>query len=33
MGSVVAGAGVSPADQSWPWWLLLSLSAQLLETV
>ncbi|WP_413402198.1 MULTISPECIES: hypothetical protein [unclassified Synechococcus] len=25
IGSVVAGAGVIPADQSWPWWPLLPL--------
>ena len=31
MGSVVAGAGVNPADQSWPWFPLLPHSGQLLE--
>ncbi len=25
MGSMVAGAGVNPADQRWPWWPLLPL--------
>ena len=25
MGSMVAGAGVNPADQNWPWWPLLPL--------
>ncbi|EAU73531.1 hypothetical protein RS9916_28519 [Synechococcus sp. RS9916] len=31
MGSVVAGAGVNPEDQRWPWWLLLPLGYQLQE--
>ena len=30
MGSVVAGAGVNPADQRWNFWPLLPLSTQLL---
>jgi len=30
---VLAGAGVNPADQRWPWWPLLPLSCQLLEVV
>jgi len=33
MGSVVAGAGVNPADQRWRFWPLLPLSFQLLEQV
>ena len=28
MGSVVAGAGVNPADQRWGFWPLLPLSSQ-----
>ena len=31
MGSVVAGAGVNPADQRWGFWPLLPLSPQLKE--
>ena len=31
MGSVVAGAGVNPADQRWGFWPLLPLSYQLQE--
>ncbi|QNI73205.1 hypothetical protein [Synechococcus sp. NOUM97013] len=31
MGSVVAGAGVNPADQRWGFWPLLPLSSQLQE--
>ena len=31
MGSVVAGAGVNPADQYWGFWPLLPLSYQLLQ--
>ncbi|EAR18512.1 hypothetical protein WH7805_01717 [Synechococcus sp. WH 7805] len=31
MGSVVAGAGVNPADQRWGFWPLLPLSSWLLE--
>ena len=33
MGSVVAGAGVNPADQRWGFWPLLPLGVQLLEQV
>jgi len=33
MGSVVAGAGVNPADQRWGFWPLLPPSFQLLEQV
>ena len=33
MGSVVAEAGVNPADQRWPWWPLLPISYQFLEQV
>ena len=33
MGSVVAGAGVNPADQRWNLWPLLSPSSQLKEKV
>ncbi len=33
MGSVVAGAGVNPADQRWGFWPLLPLGLQLLEQV
>ena len=29
MGSVVAGAGVNPADQRWSFWPLLPISSQL----
>lgn len=31
MRSVVAGAGVNPADQHWPWWPLLQLWSLLLQ--
>ena len=31
MGSVVAGAGVNPADQRWGFWPLLPISSQLQE--
>ena len=31
MGSVVAGAGVNPADQHWGFWPLMPLSYQSLE--
>ena len=33
MGSMVAGAGVNPADQRWGFWPLLPLSSQLQEHV
>ncbi len=33
MMSVVAGVGVNPADQRWPWWPLLPLSSQSQEVV
>jgi hypothetical protein len=33
MESVVAGAGVNPADQRWGFWPLLPLTAQLQESV
>ncbi|QNI58786.1 hypothetical protein SynBIOSU31_01919 [Synechococcus sp. BIOS-U3-1] len=32
-GSMVAGAGVNPADQRWGWWPLLPPSSQLKEKV
>ena len=31
MGSVVAGAGVNPADQRWGFWPLLPITALLLK--
>ena len=33
MGSVVAGAGVNPADQRWGFWPLLPLQAQTLQLI
>ena len=33
MGSVVAGAGVNPADQRWGWWPLLPLGSLFLQQV
>ena len=33
MGSVVAGAGVNPADQRWGFWPLLPLSSQFVQLV
>ncbi|QNI67347.1 hypothetical protein SynBMKMC1_01264 [Synechococcus sp. BMK-MC-1] len=33
MGSMVAGAGVNPADQRWGFWPLLPLSSQSQEMV
>ena len=33
MGSVVAGAGVNPADQRWGFWSLLPLGSRLQEQV
>ena len=33
MGSVVAGAGVNPADQRWGFWPLLPFSSQFQEEV
>ena len=33
MGSVVAGAGVNPADQCWGFWSLLPLGSRLQEQV